>query len=231
MVGSHFIVANLHGRNICTQAYSSNFTCGTEQKMWWVCKRRHEWDASIYHRASRNEGCPVCHRIKEGRTLQECYPEVAAEWHPSKNRKLFPMWDTKNIRIAKDRVQKNRRLEPRDVAACSREFVWWQCLVSSSHVWFESVRNRTTKHLGCPFCSGFRIADDNNLAFKYPVVARLWHPTRNLPLTPDKVTSGSAKVVWWRCFRSARHVWQDAILKVVIRHRAGRSGCPICTGH
>lgn len=127
-------------------------------------------------------------------------------------------------------MQKNRRLKPSDVAAFSKEEVWWQCLKSNAHVWSERVGNRTSKKLGCPFCAGHRIAADNNLAVKYPAAVKLWHPTRNLPLTPYEVTAGTAKVVWWRCFRSAKHIWKASIVTMVRAHRHGHNGCPFCAG-
>ena len=47
---------------------------------------------------------------------------------------------------------------------------------------------------------------------------------KNLPLTPDDVSYGSNKRVWWkgRC----GHEW-DAIIK----NRVNGSGCPICSGN
>ena len=44
-------------------------------------------------------------------------------------------------------------------------------------------------------------------------------------LTPEQVTLGSNKKVWWRC--SERHIWQAAIYA---RTRTRGSGCPICAG-
>ncbi len=104
--------------------------------------------------------------------------------------------------------QENRRLRASDVAAYTKEAVWWQCPVSSSHAYQMRVAHRTLGKPGCPFCAGVRISPDNNLAARYPNIAKSWHPTRNLPLTPADVTPGVATVVWWRCFKSAKHIWQ-----------------------
>jgi hypothetical protein len=206
--------------------------CGSDKKVWWLCKRTglHEWQMPIDRRTSRGQGCTVCRRVTTNNSLETKFPEIAAQWHPTKNEHLFPKWDPKTAKLAPHRIQKNRRKRPSDVAAFSKQYAWWQCPNSSLHVWYERVCNRTSKRQGCPFCAGFRIAEDNNLAAKFPALAKLWHPSRNLPLMPDKVTSGTAKVVWWRCFRSAKHVWQVGINKIVHAYRNGHTGCPFCKG-
>jgi hypothetical protein len=58
-----------------------------------------------------------------------------------------------------------------------------------------------------------------------PEVADQWHPTLNGDLTPNMVTIGSNKRVWWQCQEG--HVW-----KAVVYARVGtqKTGCPVCTG-
>lgn len=46
---------------------------------------------------------------------------------------------------------------------------------------------------------------------------------RNLPLTPDSVTHGSNKIVWWN--GKCGHEWRASIKNRVI----GGSGCPYCS--
>ena len=51
-----------------------------------------------------------------------------------------------------------------------------------------------------------------------------WDTPRNLPLTPDLVTYGSKRKVWWRCKQG--HTWQASICT-----RTGNgTGCPVCAG-
>lgn len=56
-------------------------------------------------------------------------------------------------------------------------------------------------------------------------MAAQWDSELNGELTPQMVTAGSHKRVWWRCAEG--HVWQ-----ALIYSRTGRqkSGCPICAG-
>ena len=50
-----------------------------------------------------------------------------------------------------------------------------------------------------------------------------WDIERNLPLTPDDVTFGSHKKVWWTC--PSGHSWQ-----AMVYTRSAGAGCPYCTG-
>jgi len=59
-------------------------------------------------------------------------------------------------------------------------------------------------------------------------VAKYWHPSRNEPLKPSDVTPGVHTRVWWRCFKSANHIWQAKIYIMVLAWKQGRSGCPFC---
>ncbi len=66
------------------------------------------------------------------------------------------------------------------------------------------------------------LAEWHCLATVSPHVAAQWHPTRNGKLTPEHVTSGLIRKVWWRCERG--HSW-----RAPIRNRARRGGgCPKC---
>lgn len=55
-----------------------NFTVGSQKKVWWKCKKGHEWQATIGHR-SKGNGCPFCN--SERRTS---FPEYAIEFYLSK---------------------------------------------------------------------------------------------------------------------------------------------------
>lgn len=53
---------------------------------------------------------------------------------------------------------------------------------------------------------------------------REWDSERNLPLTPESVSYGSKKKVWWTCEHG--HHWQAAV-----HTRTGSgTGCPYCSG-
>ena len=51
-----------------------------------------------------------------------------------------------------------------------------------------------------------------------------WDAERNAPLTPDGVTFGSHKKLWWDCPKG--HSWQAAVFS----RTQGSTECPYCTG-
>jgi hypothetical protein len=165
-------------------------TPGSDKKVWWICQNGHEWDAVICYR-NKSTGCPVC-ALKKTRqkkrgsvSLKEARPDIADQWHPTKNGELTP----------------------EHVSYGSKQKVWWKC--EEGHSWKAAVKKRTNG-TGCPFCAGHKVSKANNLQAVYPKIAQQWHPTKNGNLTPRKVTPGSKKKVWWKCEKG--HEWEAGIL-------------------
>ncbi len=177
-----------------------NVTAGSGKRVWWLCKKGHEWLDTVTSRNSRGRGCPYCSgkAVCQDNCLQSINPALAKEWHPTKN----------------------GNLTPKDVTAGSNKKVWWKCKVG--HVWKTTITSRNVGR-GCPYCSGKFVCKDNCLQSLNPSLSREWHPTRNAPLTPQKVTTRSSKKVWWLCKRG--HSWQATIAS-----RNAGAGCPYCSG-
>jgi hypothetical protein len=57
-----------------------------------------------------------------------------------------------------------------------------------------------------------------------PMVAKMWHPTLNGNVTPNRVMIGSEIVVWWSCPRCAA-VWSEAVRRRVTAEGIGHVGC------
>lgn len=177
-------------------------TPGSDRKVWWRCDKGHSWQAKVSNRF-RGTGCPFCagHRILPGENdLQTVYPEIAQEWHPTKNGDL----------------------SPGEVAPHSNQYAWWKCV--EGHEWKAKINNRTSNHCGCPYCQGtLPIEGENDLAVSFPEIAKEWHSEKNFPLTPEKVSIQSNRAVWWLCEK--KHEWQAKIC-----HRVDGEGCPYCNG-
>lgn len=177
---------------------------GTRRKVWWKCGKGHEWQASAASRSS-GTGCPVCagKMVVPGENdLASHFPAIARQWHPDRNEPLMP----------------------EAVSACSNRKVWWRCELG--HEYQAVIAARTKYSTGCPYCAGKKVlAGFNDLAALEPEIAAQWHPTLNGALTPEMVTAGSAKSVWWQCPEG--HVW-----KALVYSRAGpqKCGCPVCAG-
>ena len=175
---------------------------GSQKKVWWKCSKGHEWQALVVERAVRKTGCPYCanQKVLIGfNDLATTNPELAIEWN----------------------YEKNKDLSPKMVVSGSLKKVWWKC--SLGHEWQETVVKRTARGYNCPFCSSHKVlAGFNDLAIKYPDVAKEWHPTKNGSLTPCEVSASSKKKAWWIC--SKGHEWQA----VIGSRTDSRAGCPIC---
>jgi hypothetical protein len=128
------------------------------------------------------------------------YPELVAQWHPTRNGEL----------------------RPDDLSYGSARSVWWSCARGRDHEWRASPNNRTSGRSGCPFCAGRAASVTNNLATLYPDVAKQWHPTKNGERTPEGTVAGSARAVWWLCAIIADHEWRATPHDRI----AGRGGCP-----
>ncbi len=189
----------------------SEVAAGSRFKVWWKCPRGvdHEWTAPPYIRIGGGSGCPYCagRRASVTNSLATIRPEVAIQWHP-----------TKNLHIT-----------PYDVPAGSHQRHWWLCPNSLDHEWESPVvwRTRSKNPLGCPFCAGRRPSVTNSIASRFPDIARQWHPSRNGSMTPDQVSATSGKKYWWKCPNGPDHEWRATPDK-----RTGKSkrGCPFCAG-
>jgi len=182
-----------------------DFTHGTHKKVWWKCDKGddHEWIAIIYSRSS-GRGCSVCsgRKVVSSNCLATLNPELAKEWHPTKNNNLTPA----------------------DVTIRTYKKVWWKCDKGSDHEWMSSVGDRSNGQ-GCPICAGKKVVLSNCLATLNTDLAKEWHPTLNKGLTTLDVTTGSEKKVWWKCEKGDDHEWESSV-----DHRTRGNNCPICSG-
>ena len=180
---------------------------GYDKKVWWLCTNGHEWQAAPKTRVRMGAGCPICANdvAQAGyNDLATLFPAVAAEWHPTKNGNLTPS----------------------QVVSGSHQTVWWRC--SLGHEWRAEIVDRTRGTNGCPYCGNKKVlAGFNDLASIEPEIAAEWHPTLNGALTPEMVTAGSNRKVWWLCPEG--HVWRTAISNRTNAKK--RTGCPVCAGN
>ena len=164
----------------------SDVTLGSNKRVWWQCRKGHEWETVIANRSS-GSGCPFCsgQRVGIDNSLQVLNPSLSKQWHPTKNRNLTPS----------------------DVTVGSNKKVWWQC--EKEHEWESTIKYRS-KGNGCPYCSGKRATLENCLQALNPELAKQWHPNKNGDLTPSDVMMGSSKKVWWQC--ESDHEWEATII-------------------
>lgn len=184
---------NTDPKNICP---------GSDTKVWWLClKENHSFETKISNRTLGETGCPICKNKKViyENSLVGLFPDIAIEWHPTKNGELKPV----------------------EIIPNNSKQIWWKC--SKSHEWQATPNNRTRFSNKCPACSGRVASSENNLLLKYPVVAKEWHPTKNGDLKPENFTPASHSKVWWLCPKNHSY-----FAKIQNRTTGSKSGCPMC---
>ncbi|MCU0342564.1 MAG: zinc-ribbon domain-containing protein [Ignavibacterium sp.] len=186
-----------------TNINPSELGAGSSLKVWWKCKKNHSWQTRINDR-TKGSNCPKCNKPVPHslQTLDKENPELLIEWNT-----------TKNLNI-----------KPEDFSAGSSKKVWWICS-KCGHEWQAVIANRARKQRGCPECHYKGIDKQKSLATLFPKVAAEWHPELNKPLTPNDVSYGSGRLVWWQCSKNKNHIWQ-AIIKN--RTSATPNKCPKC---
>lgn len=178
----------------------------TSTKYWWQCPAsdNHIYLASPANRI-KGRGCPYCvnKKLKYEDSLEVTKPEIASQWHESKNGDLMPC----------------------DVSPSSSKNVWWKCDVADDHVWMTAVYARTSTN-NCPYCANQKVSVTNSIHTIAPHILQEWDYERNQGIDPDTFTAYTHTKIWWVCRRSNKHRW-----KASVRNRAvgNKTGCPFCT--
>jgi len=176
-------------------------TCRVCKKVWWKCKKGHEWESVIRSRCSAIDSgfgiCPFC----DGRMVSS--DNCLAVTHP----KLCEEWD----------YDKNGDITPHDVVFAGHKKFWWKC--KKGHSWEASLLAKSNSKIACPYCSGKKVCKENCLATKSPEKALRWNYFRNGEATPENVMLNSTKKVWWICEEG--HEWEAGISKK-------NNPCPYC---
>ena len=177
----------------------AKITHGSNRKVWWVCRAGHEWESTVYNRAQLGKGCPYCsgRRPIPGETcLESQRPDLVKEWSPKNGR------------------------APDEVTVGSHYRAIWVCN-PEGHEWAARVGKRT-RGKGCPVCAGKKVLRGfNDLTTTHPELAAEWSP-KNGDLTPEMVSAGSGKKVWWVC--GDEHSW----VSTVYNRALYGNGCPKC---
>jgi hypothetical protein len=128
-------------------------TYGSHKKVWWKCPlfNDHEWEDSINYRVSLNTGCKCCagFKIVSSNCIKTLYPDLASEWHPTKN----------------------NTLTPNDIGVGTRRHgqIWW--LGNCGHEWQAYISDRIQGNC-CPICN---FSNGENIIEKYLNLQKIKH--------------------------------------------------------
>ena len=180
-----------------------NVSKATTKIFWWLCKKGHEWEASVSNRTRRKDKCPYCSGkyATEETCLQNKYPNIAKQWE----------------------FKNNGLLTPQQVTPMSNKKVWWIC--QKGHTWEDKVCARV-KGNRCKICfpriPQKVVSPEYNLKVIHPYLMIEWHPNKNEGIDPSLVSPGSGKKMWWKC-KECDHEW-----KASIDNRKKGQGCQKC---
>ena len=207
----------------------STITCGSKRKVWWKTeyydnetgkKFVFEWRSSIHNRCN-GCGCPYLSgkKVLQGfNDLQTKRPDLAVEWHPTRNGEK----------------------KPTDVTCKSNQKIWWQKEYYDKETnktfifeWEASIALRCNGR-GCPYLSGKKVLEGfNDLQTKRPDIAAEWHPTKNKDKRPTDFTCGSKKKAWWQKKYYDKETGKTFIFEweASIALRCDGRGCPYLSGN
>lgn len=109
----------------------SDYLINSNQKVWWMCSKGHEWEAKIQSRTERKSGCPYCANkkvLKGYNDLETLIPQLALDWNYEKN-----------------------IIKPCEVTCGSYKEVWWKCQ-NCNYEWVTHISSRAGKRTKCPMC-------------------------------------------------------------------------------
>ena len=187
----------------------TEITAGSDRKVWWVCEKGHEFEASPAH-IVRGRDCPYCC----GKKVLIGYNDFASRYPW-----LLEEWDfEKNV------------MEPTEITAGTTRAASWICS-KCGFGWSASVLSRS-RGSGCPRCGREAaqranrekaIQEQGTLFDKHPELMVEWDWEKNTQLNPKELSAGSSEKAWWVCSICGRS-W---CTQIRVRTKKG-CGCQSC---
>ena len=184
---------------------------GSTRKYWWKCKKcGNEFLMAVNSRTNQGQGCPVCAKEKRVESISKTLVQTRGSLQDSCS-PLLEEWD----------YEKNT-VTPAEITPASKRKVWWICKTCGGS-WLASVQNRVLADNKCPYCAGRKVlVGFNDFATQHPELLSEWDYEKNKGLKPEDFTSGSGKIIAWKCSKCG-HEWTTSI-----SDRSMGRGCPIC---
>lgn len=190
---------------------------GSRDKVYWLCpKCNYSYPASPAKRTKEKPtGCPVCANrviISGINDLATIRPDLAAEWHPTKN----------------------GNIKPTQIAPNYSKKVWWVC-PECNYEYLKTPNKRISAGQGCPKHAKERMKEklhdnalkrgNNDLASQCPDLLEEWDYEANEGLCkPEDVTIGNSSInIHWIC-SVCGHKWQATAYNRIHLE----SGCKPC---
>lgn len=123
------------------------------------------------------------------------YPELLKEWDYEKNKGLLPEYFS---------VGSNKK-------------VYWKCQKCKNS--YTTTIFHKIEGNGCPYCSGKKVSNTNNLKIKYPELSSYWDYSKN-DIKPEDVYYNSRKKAWWICSKCGKSFQASICTRIRSKHYA-----------
>lgn len=133
-------------------------------------------------------------------SLGSLYPQLAKEWHPTKNGKITP-----DLIIAE-----------------THDLYHWLC--PEGHTYKASPKNRIRMNSNCPYCSGQKVLQGyNDLETTHPEIALDYDNNKNTRKSYE-VSRGCSDFVWLKCHKCGYEFYYQLNTYV-----SNGGLCPVCS--
>ena len=113
--------------------------------------------------------------------------------------------------------ERNGDLMPEYVSRRSGKIVYWLCPKGHSFKRSVHIINQSC----CPICHRENVYS-NRFELTHPELLKEWDYEKNDTMSPEEITCGSSKKVWWKC-KEGHPSWRAPIY-----NRIKGCGCPVC---
>lgn len=178
---------------------------GSTYEAHWKCERGHRWQQALAKitKHEKFHGCPVCNGVLIQKGVNDLFtlcPEIEKAWN----------WE------------KNSHIDPYSVKINFQKPIWLTC--ANGHELYKTLYLKKGDGVKCVYCYGKKaFAGENDLASRFPEIAKELHPILNRGKTAQDYTFGSFQKVWWLCEKG--HEWEAG---VSTRTRKKNNNCPVC---
>ena len=154
-----------------------NFSVGSKTKVFWLCEKKHGWEAVISSR-TLGRGCPYCsgNKVLKGfNDLTTTHPDISS------------LWSSENLEPAENFS-----------AGSNKKMLWFD--KKCGHQWERQIAKQV-KSSGCPICINRKVVlGVNDLATTHP---EIFQKLANQVQT--NISYGSRSSLNWECEKG--HVW------------------------
>ncbi|KAG5490337.1 hypothetical protein JKF63_00457 [Porcisia hertigi] len=196
------------GDSVNTTPVSEVLTDSAVVAGWRCAKCDQVWRSAVFVRCILKNGCPQCTANRTS-TLAKVRPDLLQLWDYNRN---------------------NPFLKPQEIAADSKQSVFWNC-PTCRESYAARVKDRAQDKVRCPSCALLHSQSAGELASEESVVLQEWHPLKNGDLRIEQVSPTDTRTkVWWLC-AGCGHEWEASLATRLSRWRhRNKSLCPACQG-